>query len=353
MPTRRQRRARRQTSRPAARRQAPASGPRRPGTACPPGRGQAAGGRARGARQARRRRPGASPQTPPQRGAHGPLRRCPTHQPSRGGPCRARGRAQQPCRSGPPGRSPARAPAGSRGDGRKRVGVERSSQRPAERCDRGDGRDPGRERLLLRLRVEGKCVGQRQGWAVKPVEGRHGGDEGDERRGVDHARRLPGGDKVKGRRRGRLERRELVRVKLRGKARLWSLQERDELGVRAPTVTRGPRRARCGGVTVSLRTGPVCRISRILWNGWNEEKEGVNFCRRLPERGLEIRPRRRFVERMRRKRSFCFVAESNAPPSEYVFRILETPVAFAGESKQKGTHGKIMARALYIGRSKI
>ena len=69
--------------------------------------------------------------------------------------------------------------------------------------------------------------------AVKPVESRHGGDEGDERRGVDHARRLPGGDKVKGCRRGRLERRELVRVKLRGKERLWSLQERDELGVRA------------------------------------------------------------------------------------------------------------------------
>ena len=115
LPTRRQRRARRQTSRPAARRQAPASGPRQPGTACPLGHGQAAGGHARGARQARRRRPGASPQTPPQRGAPGPLRRCPTHQPSRGGPCRARGRAQQPCRSGPRGRSPARAPAGSRG----------------------------------------------------------------------------------------------------------------------------------------------------------------------------------------------------------------------------------------------
>ena len=87
------------------------------------------------------------------------------------------------------------------------------------------------------------------------MEGRHGGDEGDERRGVDHARRLPGGDKVKGRRRGRLERRELVRVKLRGKARLWSLQERDELWRPRPTVGGRSEAAACaGGVLISRST---------------------------------------------------------------------------------------------------
>ena len=165
------------------------------------------------------------------------------------------------------------------GDGRKRVGVERSSQRPAERCDRGDGRDPGRGRLLLRLRVEGKCVGQRQGWAVKPVESRHGGDEGDERRGVDLARRLPGGDKVKGRRRGRLERRELVRVKLRGKARLWSLQERDELWRPRPTVGGRSEAAACaGGVLISRST---TSFSQSAFSPFSKNREIEVFLQNL------------------------------------------------------------------------
>ena len=97
---------------------------------------------------------------------------------------------------------------------------------------------------------------------IKPVDSRHGGDEGDERRGVDLARRLPGGDKVKGCRRGRLERRELVRVKLRGKARLWSLQERDELGVRA-RPSRGGRDERA--VAASL-----CRCEQVQSVGFQE-----------------------------------------------------------------------------------
>ena len=152
---------------------------------------------------------------------------------------------------------------------------------------------------------------------IKPVDSRHGGDEGDERRGVDLARRLPGGDKVKGRRRGRLERRELVRVKLRGKARLWSLQERDELWRPSPDRRAGAATSALAASLCRREQVQSVRPSRILWNGWNEEKEGVNFCRRLPERGLEIRPRRRFVEKMRRKRSFCFVAEINAPNAHF------------------------------------
>ena len=57
------------------------------------------------------------------------------------------------------------------GDGRKRVGVERSSQRPAEGRDLGDGRDPGRDRLLLRQALRANAsdndkVGPSSPWRV-------------------------------------------------------------------------------------------------------------------------------------------------------------------------------------------